>query len=489
MSENLSLDETIAKLKAEAQETLKKVILENKQRFEAGLVSRQQHLIEKLNPNLIKFNVGGYKFVTTLDTLSKIKDTKLHKMATGRYPITLDAKNRIFVDRNGQYFGYVLDCLRKGKVELPTSDSFLLSRVQREYEFFELISVGPSSNSSSSSCQKEETKVNNNLMLKPQASAFGISKTVSPGFGSFAAVSPFQQQQQQPMPVPFNAKPIGFGSQLPVLPTKTHIFQPQIFQTHPGGFGAKPASFGTQMLPTISKPISFIQENYAWRFSSQIEGDMGVGSGLDRIKIEATELEGQTIGDTLLTSGTHQWRFLVEELFPIKPSNLIEDDIFCEGIVTFGVVTKQMWKKLKKSGDFYLACGFNTIGETFKADVGSKKNKGLKVDGPDQITEIGCKNQEIKLTFNTQSGVLKLTCKSQDGQEKNHMLRINESAGNEYYPYFHLSDARVQLLETKELSKSEIQGMDFILEKTEYDDLDDESDYEDVDSDEAEESL
>ncbi len=152
-------------------------------------------------------------------------------------------------------------------------------------------------------------------------------------------------------------------------------------------------------------------------------------------------------------------------------------------------MTKEIWKKLKDTGDFDFMCGFNTFGETFKAETGSKKKTGLKIDGPDQITEITCQNKEITLTFNTQSGVLRLTFKDQNGQEKSHMLRIHDSDGNEYYPYFHFSDARIRLLETKELNESEIDGMDFILKKALYKDSeDDESDSEDVESD-GEEDL
>jgi len=335
MSENTSLDETIANLRIEAQEALKNVILENKQRFEASLQNRQQHIIEKLNPNLIKFNIGGYKFVTTLDTLSNIKETKLHKIATGRYPITLDAKNRIFIDRNGKYFGYVLDCLRKGNIEFP-SDPFLSSRVQKECEFFELVNI-------------------NSTNVTP--SLLGGIKTVS----------------------------------------------------------------------LTSKQIS--KGNYTWRLSPETKEDC---SG--RISLEATDGEElQARGDTLLTSGTHQWRFFIEELASTPPPKQLDDEFADEeyngGIVTFGVMTKKIWKKLKDHGDLFIICGFDTIGQCFNGDDGSKKKKGLQAEGPKRITEIGCQNQEFTLTFNTQTGVLKLTVK---GQEKSHMLKINESAGNAY---------------------------------------------------------
>ena len=473
MSENLSLDETIAKLKAEAQEALKNVILENKQRFEAGLVDRQQHLVEKLNPNLIKLNVGGSKFVTTLDTLSNIKDTKLHKMATGRSPITLDKKNRIFIDRNGKYFGYVLDCLRKGKIELPTSDSFLSSRVQKEFEFFGLVNVGSSSSGNSSSSQKEEAKVNSiQKVATPSPSLFGAAKPVvsSPLLSGAKPIAPGGT------PFQFAPQPATFGTQLG-----------GIFGYKPAAAGlaqfakavAKPATFGFQPT-TVSGDATWTEGERRWRLSPE-EDDFGGYCDPDRFMIEASGLDHQAIGDTLLTSGTHQWRIFTEESIPIVPNNGKKKAVFYEGIVTFGVVTKEIWKKVKESRAYEMTCGFNTIGETFKAEFGAKKKKGLKVDGPDFVKEFGCKNQEFTLTFNTQTGVLKLTRK---GQEKSHMLRINESAGNEYYPYFHIENARLRLLESRELAEDEQAGMDFVLEKDEaISGEDDDDDFEDVDSD------
>ncbi len=56
----------------------------------------------------------------------------------GKYPIRMDDKQRIFIDRNGTYFRYVLDCLRDGEVTYP-SDMFLRARLEMEYAYFELI--------------------------------------------------------------------------------------------------------------------------------------------------------------------------------------------------------------------------------------------------------------------------------------------------------------------------------------------------------------
>ena len=138
MTETLSIDDALKKLKLEAQQTLQKVLKDNKDKWEADILSKQQHILQKIDPQFVKLNVGGKKFVTTKTVLSNIKDTKLERLVNGKYPIMLDDKGRIFLDRNGEYFGYVLDCLRQGKIETP-SDPYLSRRLQAEFEYFELV--------------------------------------------------------------------------------------------------------------------------------------------------------------------------------------------------------------------------------------------------------------------------------------------------------------------------------------------------------------
>jgi len=134
----LTLDETLLKVEDQTQEALEKVLEEMKVRWEDDLQNRQKYLLEEIDPNYIRFNVGGIEHTTTFATLTNIQGTLLYKMMMGRYPIRLDDKKRIFLDRNGDYFRYVLDCMRDGKVTYP-EDFFMKRRLEIEFVYFGLI--------------------------------------------------------------------------------------------------------------------------------------------------------------------------------------------------------------------------------------------------------------------------------------------------------------------------------------------------------------
>jgi len=134
----LSLDEALLRVEDQTQMALQKVLDEKKALWEEELQARQRHILEKIDPDYIRFNIGGIEHTTTLATLTNIQGTLLYKMMMGKYPIRMDEKQRIFIDRNGNYFRYVLDCLRDGEVSYP-QDSFLRARLELEYVYFELI--------------------------------------------------------------------------------------------------------------------------------------------------------------------------------------------------------------------------------------------------------------------------------------------------------------------------------------------------------------
>ncbi|XP_044756569.1 BTB/POZ domain-containing protein KCTD12 [Coccinella septempunctata] len=70
-------------------------------------------------PSVIELNVGGVCYTTSLATLRNVPDSQLAAIFTGRQQISLDAKGRYFLDRDGVLFRYVLDYLRDGDVVLP----------------------------------------------------------------------------------------------------------------------------------------------------------------------------------------------------------------------------------------------------------------------------------------------------------------------------------------------------------------------------------
>ncbi|KAK0148755.1 BTB/POZ domain-containing protein KCTD7 [Merluccius polli] len=87
-------------------------------------------------PEVIPLNVGGTYFTTRLSTLRRYEDTMLAAMFSGRHYIPRDAEGRFFIDRDGAYFGDILNFLREG--ELPHRDR--VRAVHREAQYY---AIGP----------------------------------------------------------------------------------------------------------------------------------------------------------------------------------------------------------------------------------------------------------------------------------------------------------------------------------------------------------
>ncbi|XP_012736890.3 BTB/POZ domain-containing protein KCTD7 [Fundulus heteroclitus] len=87
-------------------------------------------------PEVISLNVGGTYFTTRLSTLRRYEDTMLAAMFSGRHYIPRDAEGRYFIDRDGAFFGDILNFLREG--ELPHQDR--VRAVHREAQYY---AIGP----------------------------------------------------------------------------------------------------------------------------------------------------------------------------------------------------------------------------------------------------------------------------------------------------------------------------------------------------------
>ncbi|NWR79231.1 KCTD7 protein, partial [Centropus unirufus] len=87
-------------------------------------------------PEVVPLNVGGTHFTTRLSTLRRYEDTMLAAMFSGRHYIPTDAEGRYFIDRDGTYFGDILNFLRSG--DLPPRE-----RVRPVYKEAQYYSIGP----------------------------------------------------------------------------------------------------------------------------------------------------------------------------------------------------------------------------------------------------------------------------------------------------------------------------------------------------------
>ncbi|XP_016051890.1 PREDICTED: BTB/POZ domain-containing protein KCTD14 [Miniopterus natalensis] len=85
--------------------------------------------------SVVKLNVGGEIYTTTVGTLIRIPDSRLAKMffTLATASTDTDEEGRLFIDRSSTYFGAILDYLRSG--QLPTQH---IREVYREAQFFEI---------------------------------------------------------------------------------------------------------------------------------------------------------------------------------------------------------------------------------------------------------------------------------------------------------------------------------------------------------------
>ena len=86
-------------------------------------------------PN-VRLNVGGVTFDTTRDTLSKCR--YFEPYLEGRFRQALDEDGRLFVDRSGALFGFLLDFMRTGRLPLQKVVAESKDALLEECEFFGL---------------------------------------------------------------------------------------------------------------------------------------------------------------------------------------------------------------------------------------------------------------------------------------------------------------------------------------------------------------
>ena len=87
--------------------------------------------------SVLKLNVGGKEFMTTLGTLSSDQNSMLARMfstdANGRISATQDVNGAFFIDRCPKYFGVILNFLRCGKLEKVANIDLKFLRNEAEY--------------------------------------------------------------------------------------------------------------------------------------------------------------------------------------------------------------------------------------------------------------------------------------------------------------------------------------------------------------------
>jgi len=86
---------------------------------------------------LVKLNVGGHLFSTSLETLTKDLSSMLHAMFSGRFDTKPSEDGSYFIDRDGTHFRYILNYLRTGQLIVP-QDRTVCKELLAEAEFYQV---------------------------------------------------------------------------------------------------------------------------------------------------------------------------------------------------------------------------------------------------------------------------------------------------------------------------------------------------------------
>jgi N-acetylneuraminic acid mutarotase len=88
----------------------------------------------------VELNVGGYRFETSVQTLRRLPHTFFDAYFSGRYAQDVCRDGSIFVDRDGEHFGHVLEYLRDDYLSVAAPGAqpsvSLLHALKREFDFY-----------------------------------------------------------------------------------------------------------------------------------------------------------------------------------------------------------------------------------------------------------------------------------------------------------------------------------------------------------------
>jgi hypothetical protein len=130
-----------AKELAEVAEERAKALTEvDTWRAELGREVEALHIHKEAQEGRVDLNIGGYRFETSVQTLRRVPHTFFDAYFSGRYAQDVCNDGSIFVDRDGEHFGHVLEYLRTGVVSVAEAGArpsvSLLRSLKREFGFY-----------------------------------------------------------------------------------------------------------------------------------------------------------------------------------------------------------------------------------------------------------------------------------------------------------------------------------------------------------------
>lgn len=93
---------------------------------------------EDESDSIVDLNVGGSLYSTTRSTLCRYPDSKLAMLFSGQQELRRRPDGRVFIDRDGEMFKYVLHYLRDGDLHVESLDRTVREQLKLEAIYFGL---------------------------------------------------------------------------------------------------------------------------------------------------------------------------------------------------------------------------------------------------------------------------------------------------------------------------------------------------------------
>eukprot|EP01112_Ceratiomyxa_fruticulosa_P004224 TRINITY_DN1465_c1_g1_i3.p1 TRINITY_DN1465_c1_g1~~TRINITY_DN1465_c1_g1_i3.p1 ORF type:complete len:346 (-),score=75.60 TRINITY_DN1465_c1_g1_i3:92-1129(-) len=87
---------------------------------------------------IVRLNVGGQIFTTTMDTLTSCKGSYFDAMFSGRFALKREPDGTIFIDRDPTYFRHILNFLRGSLPPIDELRRDILVEIKNEADYYQL---------------------------------------------------------------------------------------------------------------------------------------------------------------------------------------------------------------------------------------------------------------------------------------------------------------------------------------------------------------
>jgi hypothetical protein len=122
-----------------AEERTKALAEVDARRADLGREVAAMHRHKEAQEGRVEPNFGGYRFQTSVQALRRVPHTFFDAYFSERYAQDVCDDGSIFVHRDGEYFGHVLEYMRDGHVSVAAPGArpgvSLLRALKREFGF------------------------------------------------------------------------------------------------------------------------------------------------------------------------------------------------------------------------------------------------------------------------------------------------------------------------------------------------------------------